>query len=397
MMRPRLFISFLLVLMLMCAANATAQDVRAKQSQKERLEREIAQLDKQLKQNASRNADAMSRLELVRSKMEARRALVAESEQEIAVLDTELKQKQAEVDAVQAQLDTMTAYYRRLIRSAYKNRDARVWYMYILASENVAQGMRRYSFFKNLSSKMSVQAARIQESRDTLVAQKARLEALYSKANALRDSRLKELDKLKAEEKEIENLTAVLKRNKSKYQKELLSKRYQAESLEREIKRMISRSVRGSKGTATKKKNIDYTLADQFVSNRGKLPWPAEGPLVGRFGKQYHSVFKSLELPMNNGVSIALSPDSEIKAVFNGTVSQITVLPGYHQCVLVQHGNYFTLYAKMKNVKVKQGDKVATGQVLGTVDTIGSETVFHFEIWDDNTLPQNPEDWLRPR
>ena len=77
--------------------------------------------------------------------------------------------------------------------------------------------------------------------------------------------------------------------------------------------------------------------------------------------------------------------------------AQITVLPGYHQCILVQHGNYFTLYAKMKRVDVKAGDKVSTGQVLGTVDTIAGETVFHFEIWDDRTIPQDPERWLRPR
>ena len=122
-----------------------------------------------------------------------------------------------------------------------------------------------------------------------------------------------------------------------------------------------------------------------------------EGALTGRFGKQYHSVFKNLQLPANNGVNVAVSPNAPVKAVFNGTVAQITVLPGYHQCILVQHGNYFTLYAKMKQVNVKAGEKVKTEQVLGTVDTIAGETVFHFEIWDDRTIPQDPELWLRPR
>ena len=80
--------------------------------------------------------------------------------------------------------------------------------------------------------------------------------------------------------------------------------------------------------------------------------------------------------------------------MFDGVVSQVIVMPGYNQCVLVQHGNYFTLYCKMKSVSVKTGEKVRTGQVLGTIDTINGQTQLHFEVWKGNT-PQNPESWLR--
>ena len=69
-------------------------------------------------------------------------------------------------------------------------------------------------------------------------------------------------------------------------------------------------------------------------------------------------------------------------------------MPGYNQCVLIQHGNYFTFYCKLKSVKVKAGDKVKTGQVIGSIDTINGQTQLHFETWKD-TKPQNPEQWLR--
>lgn len=381
-----------------------AQSLKERQARKSRLEKEIAILDRQIKENASKNANAMSRLSLIENKVATRQELVNESNAEIDDIDARISAKRHEIDSLNAKLDTMTVYYNRLVRNAYKNRDARVWYMYILASDNLAQGLRRYTYLKNMSSQLNTQAADIKASTEELVCQKAQLDSLRNGAQELRSKRVRDLETLKSEEKDMRDLSARLKSEQSKYKKDLAAKRQQSDALEREIRKMIASAKGGntgkksSKSSATKPKTpVDYKLSSEFAANKGKLPWPAKGPLTGRFGKQYHSVYKSLQLPQNNGVSIAVSPDSEVKAVFNGTVVQISVLPGYHQCILVQHGGYFTLYSKMKNVYVKAGDKVKTEQALGTVDTIDGETVFHFEIWDDNTVPQNPETWLRPR
>lgn len=116
---------------------------------------------------------------------------------------------------------------------------------------------------------------------------------------------------------------------------------------------------------------------------------------MDHFGQRFHPVYTNLKLPFNNGVTIALAAGTEIKAVFDGDVKQIVVMPGYNKCVLVQHGNYFSFYCKLGTVSVKAGDKVKTGQVVGTVDTIGGETQLHFQIWSGRN-PQNPEIWLRP-
>ena len=403
-MSRRRVISLLCALLCLGAFAALGQNVKEKESRKARLEKEIALLDRQIRDNAAKNADALSRLSLVRSKISTRQALVNESDREIAVLEDSIALKQKQIDVLQARLDTMITYGSRLVKSAYKNRDSRIWYMYILASDNVAQGFRRMGFFKNLSSQMSVQAAKIRASKEALEKEKAEMETMAAEARRLKAQRVKDVQQLKSEEKEAQTLSANLVKQKAKYQKDLAAKRRQADALEREIRAAISKAMGGGKAKSTGKKGtskpkapVDYKLADQFVANRGILPWPVDGALTGRFGKQYHSVFKNLQLPANNGVNLAVSPDTQVKAVFNGTVAQITVLPGYHQCILVQHGNYFTLYAKMKRVDVKPGDKVKTSQVLGTVDTIAGETVFHFEIWDDRTIPQDPEIWLRPR
>ena len=101
-----------------------------------------------------------------------------------------------------------------------------------------------------------------------------------------------------------------------------------------------------------------------------------------------------MKLPFNDGIGIAVSPGTQVKAIFDGVVQRIAIIPGYNQCVIVQHGNYFSLYCKLGNTSVKVGDKIKTGQVLGTVDTINGETQLHLQIWN-GTTPQNPELWLK--
>ena len=187
------------------------------------------------------------------------------------------------------------------------------------------------------------------------------------------------------------------------YQKQLKEQNRQIESLNRKISDLIRQSQKSSsskKGSAKTSKGktvsteIDTKLSNEFAANKGKLPWPVEGVVTDRFGKHKHPVYENVELPQNNGVTLTVRKGAQAKAVFNGKVTQVFVLPGYNQCVLVSHGSYFTLYTKLKSISVKAGDKISTGQVIGVVDTIGGEDLFHFELWSANE-PQNPENWLR--
>ena len=383
---------------------AYSQDTKAQESKRARLQKEIAILDGQIKAITTKSANALNQLTLIRKKVDARKELVAESDRDIAGLNSAISAKEKDIKVMQAKLDTLSDYYERLVRSAYKNRNAKVWYMYILASDNVGQAFRRYGYLRDLSKQMNIQAEKIIATKDTLEKEKSQLALLKKDAEALRSERLADMGKLQAEQNDSQKLVNQLKKDKKKYQQDLSKKQKEVEALNREIQRIINQALNeksSSKGfgkTTTKEpaKPIDYTLAKKFESNKGKLPWPAEGAVVEHYGQRYDPVYPNLKLPFNNGISIAMGQGSSIKAVFDGEVKQIVVMPGYNKCVLVQHGNYFSFYCKMGNVTVKKGDKVSTGQSIGTVDTIGGETQLHFQIWSGKT-PQNPETWLRPR
>jgi len=429
-----------LMLVLLASGTAMAQ-TKAQKNKKAALAKEIAILDKQIKETNKQSKNALSSLNLTRKKITARKELVAESDKEIAELDSQIQAQSDTLKKLEEKFSNMSVYYKDLVKTAYRSRDARTWYMYILSSGNFGQGLRRYAYLKRLSSQMNSQAKQIREMRDTIAAHKQMVESLRSEAGAVRQERMGELDQLQKEEGESAALVAQLKKDKATYQKQLKSKQKQMEDLNKEIQRMIAEAQRAAAEAARKeaarkaaeekkaaeaaaKKNAnkpatttttpktttpskpsttasskpvapaDVKLDAEFAKNKGKLPWPAEGSVVESYGQHYHPVYTNVKMPFNNGVNIAVSPNTAVKAVFDGTVKQVIIMPGYNQCVLVQHGGYFTFYCKLANVNVKAGDKVKTGQVLGKVDTISGETQLHFELWEGKSS-RNPEIWLR--
>lgn len=388
---------FIVVVLLSVSMAASAQDTRAQEEKKARLEREIAIIDKQLAENASQSSSMLTDLSLIRKKISNRKALVSESDRQIRQYSDSIYLAQKEINRLQARVDTLTTHYSKLVLSAYKNRDSRIWYMYMFASDNLGQAFRRFGYFRNLSTQMKNEAKSIRVMQDELSLKKERLALLKKDAEAVKAQRQKELDNLKKDESKADNVVKKLQKDRKKYQGQLASKKKEIDALNREIARLIANAMnKDAQKTGSKKPKapVDMKLDAEFSKNKGKLPWPADGPVVSRFGKHYHPVYKNLELPPNNGVDIALSKGEHVKAVFDGVVSQVLVMPGYNQCVLIQHGNYFTLYCKMRNIAVKAGDKVKTGQLIGDIDTINGQTQLHFEVWKGKD-PQNPETWLR--
>lgn len=385
-MKIRYCISALTVLFL--CFTATAQDISKKQKEKDKLEKEIEFLNRKLGENEKKSKNALNDLSLVRRKVTARRQLVKQSENEINTLNGRIDEKQTAINSLQEELRSMGGSYASLVRTTYKLRDRNLWFMYILTSRDFPQATRRYGYMKKLSLQMNTQATRMMEVRDSLDRERQEIESLRAEAQKVKDKRQKDLNSLRKDEKASAAIVNKLKKDKNTYQKQLAAKQKQIEALNRQIQKMISNA---GKKTSTA---VDTKLASEFAANKGRLPWPVSGSVVEEFGQHNHPVYTRVKMPFNNGVTIAVDAGTKAKAVFNGVVQQIVVMPGYNQCVLVQHGNYFTFYCKLKSVAVKPGQKITTGQVVGTVDTIGGETQMHFQLWKDS-VPQDPQNWLR--
>ena len=133
-----------------------------------------------------------------------------------------------------------------------------------------------------------------------------------------------------------------------------------------------------------------------FEKNRGRLPWPLDGGRIyGSFGRQQIEGTKLIAV--NEGLFIKTTVGATIKCVADGDVTAVMDLDQY-QVVMVKHGKYFTAYNMLATVRVKVGDAVKAGTVLGTVAAdLDGDGQFEFQVFNDKQVYQNPENWLRRR
>ena len=369
------------------------------------VQKEIADLDKQIKANESQSADATAQLTLTRKKIEAGKELVAAIERQIDSTDARITAKKKDIAGAEDRYSMMLDYYELLVRKAYVRRDTRLWLVYLVSGKDVGQILRRYNYLHSVSTDLRTQAEEIRGQKTDMEREMAALDSLRAESVALLGARSDELKALKADEKAEKAVLDKLGKGKAEYQKKLAQKQKEADALNKSIRDFVAKQAAASKsskgsgkkgatGKSSPKSQADIKLSAEFAGNKGKLPWPVSGTVVGQFGQHNHPVYKNVKLPFNNGCNIATAAGEPVKAVFGGTVKNIAVMPGYNQCILVQHGDYYTFYCKLRDVRVKTGDKVKVGDIIGSVDTIAGETQLHFQLWN-GTDPQDPEKWLR--
>lgn len=411
-------------------AYAQTREIEEQKKKVEKLEKDISFLDSQIESVKKQKSSTHEELVLIRNKIEGRKSLIAELDRQIIRHNNAIAASQRQIKVLEQRLDTLEMHYRNMIYNAYKHRDSRLWFMYILASDNMEQGYRRWSYLKNYSKAINGQAEKIRGLKEELNARIKEVEKLRTSTLAAQASRTKEYKSLTAEEKQSQAFAKSLDSKQSQYRKELAKKRQEADRLARQVERMIAQEIEKERARKAEEQRAadsmkaavpaqqqqqassqqqasqphssqvlasaeTVQLSGSFALNKGKLPFPvASGVIVEKFGEHPHPTLKNVKLPFNNGINISTKPGSNVKAVFDGVVKQVIAIPGYNQCILVQHGKYFTFYCKLSTVVVKVGDKVSTGTLIGALDPMGSTATLHFELWN-GTTKQNPELWLK--
>jgi septal ring factor EnvC (AmiA/AmiB activator) len=210
-----------------------------------------------------------------------------------------------------------------------------------------------------------------------------------------------EKDSISKEKTSQERLVKDVKKNEKKYVAQINKKQKQ----EREINRRIEKLIRTAMASSNNKSSVKSSgfsltpeakqLEKDFISNKGKLPSPVErGIIVRHYGKQSHPTLRGITIE-SNGVFYATEKDANARVIFNGKVLAIQVLPGKKKAVLVQHGNYISVYKNLDNVNVQKGDFVRTKQEIGKIhtDKTTGKTILAFVLFKE-IHRQNPEDWV---
>jgi septal ring factor EnvC (AmiA/AmiB activator) len=393
-------------------------------SQQEKLEARKAQIQKEIRENElllqtvkKKEKSAVNVIIIQANKIKLKEKLINTTERQAKLLSNDMYINQMQINKLKRELAVLKEDYAEMIVKSYKSRSEQSRAMFILSSENFLQAYKRAQYMKQYTSFRKMQGEEIKSKTKQLTGYNEKLDVQKTAKKKLIAENEKERLSLLKEKNEQQKLVNSIKKDKKKITAEIKKKQQETRAIDRQIDRLIREAIAEanrkaaavnakanptatvSKGSSTSSRIIltpeSKILADNFRANRGKLPWPVEKGIVSLpYGDQPHPQFSSLTVH-NSGVEITTDQGASARAVFGGEVISVFVLSPVNKAVLIQHGDYFTVYQNLSSVYVSKGDKVSIKQSIGKIRTNGDtgKTVIKFII-KQNTTYNNPASWL---
>ena len=394
---------FLIILFLLSGTLTFAQTKSELEKERQLIQQQIKQINKSLNQTKSEKQSVLVRVQTINQRISAAERLVKLNNREANLLTREINANSLAIDKLRTQIKELKDSYSQLVVDAYKSKSQQNRIMFLLSSDNFQQAYKRLQYMKQFSVHRKQQALEIQEQTKEIQKLNASLiEQRKEKEKILAQNResLKKLNEDKVAEQE---LIATIRKDENKYESQLKNKQKEIDKIDRLINELIrkaiaeeNKKVGGSSSSRFKMTPEATLLGNKFEDNKGKLPWPVLSGYVSRpYGTRRHAIVKTVNTT-SEGVRITTEEGAKARAVYDGEVSQVLVIPNTNMyIVIVRHGQYLSVYKNINQLSVKKGDNVMRNQFIGTIgkDITDSTTTLGFYIYKNNKT-QNPADWV---
>ena len=432
-----------------------AQSVKELEIQRKQTLQRLETTSKMLKETKSSKRSSLTKLTIINKNINERKTLIKNISSEIGQLDVQMVQLDHEKTKLLSKLETLKHDYAKLVEEAHLNQSFYTKVMFVLSAKSFDQSYRRLRYLEEYTDYRKSQVQEIEKIKveithknDSLLVHKTTKEKVVQQKET-------ESQKLSKDERNEKVLLTDLQKKEKKLRADLKIQQKKASDLNNKIEKIIAEEIRkadakrladrkrvasehmaservasermASEARAKNKTNsstksttktfsknatkseINVTsssvsaltkeeslLTGNFERNIGRLPWPtANGFISGHFGIQQHPILTHVTTN-NKGIYIQTPSGSNARAVFDGVVTQRFSIPGSNNAVIIQHGNYRTVYANLTQIFVREGEKVSAKQSIGKIytdDDSGNKTELYFQIWKDKNL-QNPERWI---
>ncbi len=415
------------------------------EAKRKEIQDAIKETEDQLAEIKKNKNATVSQLKALQYKLAQRQTLIGNINEEIGSIDNTIVASSKEILTLQQKLKLLKMRYAQSLRYAYESRSSYDMLAFLFSSADFNDAVRRMKYLKKFREYRKQQVDQIletqnqiqhkigdlnkekQEKDQLLVNQKQQTVALQSDVQqtngVIQGLKGKEGELMKQIEK---NRTVANRINKAiavyvekemaavmeKARKEAAAKA--AAAAKNEPPKETTRPGGGTNPTLPYVKPTpkppkgeepalmmtpnDVALASNFEGNKGKLYWPvSQGFVADHFGSHPHPLAPQVMIDQP-GIDIRTSANAQVHAVFEGTVGKVFSTGGSDWVVMIQHGNYSTVYNGLATVSVSQGQHVTAKQALGTVGTnFEGEPTINFQIWKSSAHAQvklNPEQWI---
>jgi len=408
-MRKVLTILFTFLLM---AVAISAQTIKELEEQRKNALKRLETTSKVLSETKKTQQTSLNKLNIINKSISQRTSLINTINKEINALAREISKLNAETKKLERELEAYKKDYAHMVREAYINRGVYSKMLFLLSAESFDQSYRRLRYMQEFTAYRKRQIEKIEETRQEIAQKTEQLTRHQQTQEAVKKQKNAEQQKLLVDKKKENTAYANLKRKEKTLQADLKKQQKIADDLNKKIEALIAEEV--SKAEKQRKKTGETTSGDtpstgvyaltkeeqlisgNFAANAGRLPWPVErGFISGKFGIQPHPTLKYVTTN-NKGIYIQTTAKTNARAVFEGIVTQRFSVPGSNNGVIIQHGQYRTVYANLTTIYVRVGEKVSAKQRIGQIYTDAdndNKTELFFQIWKERTI-LNPESWI---
>ena len=365
------------------------------------LTKEINNIQKLISSSKNKKKLVVENIQNLNYKLDLQNEVIKIINNELNIISASIIYNQSVINQLFKSQELLKSQYADMILRSYKTRSKTGKLMFIFSSSNFQQALKRIQYFKQYSDYQNKQLQQIVNNtvelkvlRTQLIKEKTIQESLIIENQTTKNNiSIQLLSKNK--------LLQSISSNEIQFVKEIKSKQKISAKIDKEIKNIIARAIAESnRKKKTNSKVFALTpeakiLSNNFTSNKGKLPWPVEkGYVTLKYGKQPHPVVKTATI-QSNGIRIITASSQNVRSIFDGVIYRIISSKNGSKTILVQHGNFFTVYKNLASIYVEKGDRVSTKQDLGKIITnkISGQTILSFSLFKDNKT-ENPLLWL---
>ena len=390
---------------LLISLNLQSQNIKKQEELEKKsilLKKEIKKINELLFSNEKKKKTALDEVEDLELKLFFREELIKINNQQANEIVMRININEKTILNQRNELDKLKNNYSKMIKNSYQSRSLNNRLMFLFSSENFYQAYKRLEYLKQYSASRRKFALRIEQKTKLLQElNKSLIDQKIKKDNLIQENRKAKQVLLNEKKRQKEVISFLLKKRKN-LSAQINLKQKQAKEIDNEIEKLIKQAILVSKKNSKNSNSVVFDLtpeakliANNFKSNKGRLPWPLEkGVVIQRFGKQRHPVVRTTTI-QSNGVTIATKPNSIVRSVFDGEVMAILVYKGSNPSVLIRHGNYISAYKNLGRVDVKKGERIKAKQKIGKVFTNqkSGKSTMQFSIFN-NAVPENPKNWI---
>lgn len=370
------------------------------EKQKSLIQNQIKEAQQILSETSTKKKASIGQLNALKQQISTHTKLIRTYASEVKALDSKISEDNEVIQALNEDLENLKKEYASMVYAMHKSSGGFSRLAFIFASADLNQFYMRFKYLEQYTEARKHQVRLISEIRNEIESEKVSLEKTKLEKNQVLTEQLEEKKKLDDLKLKQDRMLASLQKEESKISQDIQKKKQEIDKLEKLIAKLLKEEISKTSSTANAADmNVDLSnVSSLFEKSKSALPWPVNsGFISGKFGTHPHPVLKRVKVP-NDGINIQTKQNEQVRAVFDGVVKKIAIVPGeFKYVVIVQHGSYFTVYAKLKRVNVKMGQQIAKQDVIGEVNTdVDGISEVQFQVWK-NTQKLDPELWLAKR